>query len=63
MATEIERVVLAQYSTPGLRKTELSRGAKKDQLGSLGIKGKRADDILDELYGPEQKPEVGEHRG
>lgn len=52
--TETERKVLAQYSTPGLRRNELDRREKKEHLASLKIKGEAAEKILDELYPEEQ---------
>jgi hypothetical protein len=45
-----EEGILARHSTPGLRKRELDRIAKKDHLGSLGIKGEDAAKILDQMY-------------
>lgn len=50
MATLEEQAVLNQYSTPGLRKGELSRQVKADHLASQGIKGEVATKILDQLY-------------
>lgn len=55
-----EQAILLQYSTPGLRRQELDRFAKKDHLGSLGIKGEEAAKILDQMYPPppEEGPET-----
>ena len=50
-----ESEILAKYSTPGLRKKELSRSAKKTHLQE-SQKHLRLDEInkiLDDLYGPE----------
>ena len=49
--------ILAKYSTPGLRRNMMDRTTKRDHLDRLGIRGKRADEILDELYGPEVRNE------
>lgn len=53
MTTESD--VLARYSTPGLKKCELDRQNKKDQLNGLGMAKFPADrdKILDQLYGAE----------
>jgi hypothetical protein len=45
--------ILARYSTPGLKRHELTRAEKKFQLDGLKITGARAKEILDALYGPE----------
>lgn len=45
-----EEGILARYSTPGLRRNQLDRSAKKDHLGSAGVKGPEAEKILNELY-------------
>ena len=48
---------IAAYSTPGLKKSELTRSSKKDQLLSL-LGDRRRDEIeiiLIELYGPEEE--------
>jgi hypothetical protein len=45
-----EEEILAKHSTPGLRKHELTRLAKKDHLGSMNIKGPEAEKILNEMY-------------
>lgn len=51
-----EREILQRYSTPGLRKRELSRTAKKQHLASAyRLTGDDAKRILDEMYGPEQE--------
>jgi hypothetical protein len=58
--------VLDAYSTPGLRKRELDRYGKKEQLGSLGIKGEQAEKILEQLFQPPAPPaadEPGEEDG
>lgn len=39
---------------PGLKRTEMSRLGKEWQLGDLGIRGKRAQEILDQIYGKEE---------
>lgn len=47
-----EADILVKYSTPGLKKNELTRSAKKDQLNAQGM-GKFPEDrdkILDQLY-------------
>lgn len=50
-----EAEILARYSTPGLRKHELDRKNKKDQLNGLGMTRlpDERDAILDQLYGPD----------
>jgi len=53
MATESERKVLEAYSTPGLRRNELTPTGKKDHLAGLGISGQSAKDTLEKLYGPD----------
>jgi hypothetical protein len=45
-----EQEILARYSTPGLRKHELSRSEKKAHLESLRITGEAAERILTRLY-------------
>jgi hypothetical protein len=45
-----EEEILARHSTPGLRKRELTRQAKKDHLDSMNIKGEEAEKILNEIY-------------
>ena len=56
-----EDEVLARYSTPGLRKHELSRSAKKDHLNGLKFSREDRDKVLDELYGPELETPEGSH--
>lgn len=47
-----EAEILAKYSTPGLRKYELSRAAKKQHLATnYRTTGEEADRVLDQLYG------------
>jgi uncharacterized protein (DUF2267 family) len=50
-----EQEILERYSTPGLRRRELSRTAKKAHLATLRrpITGEEAEKVLAELY-PEQ---------
>lgn len=50
-----EQEILDRYSTPGLRKHELDRDNKRDQLNSLGMSRlpEERDAILDQLYGPD----------
>lgn len=48
-----EQEILARYSTPGLRKHELTRSEKKAHLASLRITGEEAERILARLY-PEE---------
>jgi hypothetical protein len=45
-----ETEILAAYSTPGLRRNQLSRGAKKEHLRSLRVPEADIEKILDELY-------------
>lgn len=47
-----EENILRRYSTPGLRKNQLDRAAKKEQLNAQGMSKFPADrdKILDELY-------------
>jgi hypothetical protein len=46
-----EAEILAKYSTPGLRKGELSRAAKKLHLASCyRTTGEEASRILDQIY-------------
>jgi hypothetical protein len=53
-----ETEVLAAYSSPRLRRGELDRIAKKEQLNSLGMAKypEDRDKILDELYGRPTDP-------
>ena len=53
MTTPTEHDILAKYSTPGLRKTELTRPEKREQLERIGFPKERIPEVLDELYGPE----------
>lgn len=55
-----EEEILRRHSTPGLRKQELDRAAKKDHLGSLGIRGDEASKILDSMY-PETQEQGEQH--
>lgn len=48
-----EQEVLNKYSTAGLRKFELDRYAKGDQLNGLKLDREQIKLILDQLYGPE----------
>ena len=50
-----EAAVLAKYSTPGLKRSMLSRKAKDEQLQDIYKKMSREDraKILDDLYGKE----------
>lgn len=50
-----ENEVLKRYSTAGLRKFELDRMNKKDQLYGMRLPKDVVDLILYELYGPEEK--------
>lgn len=50
-----ESEVLKNYSTPGLRKFELDRMNKKDQLYGMKMDKAAVDVILEELYGPEEE--------
>jgi hypothetical protein len=45
-----EEEIIARHSRPSLKKTELTRSAKKDHLAGLGIKGEEAEKILALLY-------------
>jgi hypothetical protein len=45
-----ESEILAAYSTPGLRRNQLSRGAKKEHLRSLRVSEAEIEKILNELY-------------
>jgi hypothetical protein len=47
-----ETEIFGRYSTPGLRKCELARAAKKDHLASIGVKNDDATKVLDQLYPP-----------
>lgn len=44
---------LAKYSTPNLRRNQLTRGEKKFRLEMEGYKPADVKKILDELYGAE----------
>lgn len=57
-----EEEILARHSTPGLRRCELGRSAKKGHLDSLGVRGEDARKILDAIYGPELAMPKGETR-
>jgi len=50
-----EEEVLAKHSTPGLKRNELDRAAKKDHLASAykHLSREEVDKILDQLYPPE----------
>lgn len=53
-----EEEILVRYSTPGLRKTELSRSGKRDNLATLPtgpVVGEEAEVILDRMYGKEDR--------
>jgi hypothetical protein len=52
--SEIEDKVLAEYSTPGLKKCELDRRAKKDQLDGLKLLPVDRDEILEKLFGKDK---------
>lgn len=39
----------------GLKTNELTRDQKRGHLYDKGIRGPRAEEILDEIYGPEKK--------
>jgi Zn-dependent M32 family carboxypeptidase len=56
-----EQEILARYSTPGLRRCELSRAAKKAHLATLRrpVIGEEAEKVLAELY-PEKTLELTE---
>lgn len=45
-----EETILLRNSTHGLRKNQLTRSAKKDQLASLKCVGAEAELILAQLY-------------
>jgi hypothetical protein len=45
-----EQETLERYSTPGLRKHELSRAEKKAHLAGMKIVGEDAEKILAQLY-------------
>jgi hypothetical protein len=51
--TETERRILAQYSTPGLRRNELTRAAKREHLAGLGLSRVEIEKTLLALYGPD----------
>lgn len=53
-----EDKILQRYSTPGLRKNELDRSAKKDQLAGQRLTPDEIHIILDKIYGPEIKETV-----
>lgn len=46
-----EQEIIDRHSTPGLRRNELTRYAKKEQLDSLNVPAADRDKILEELYG------------
>lgn len=50
-----EQQVLQLYSVPGLHRNVLTREAKQWQLWGKGIRGKQAEEILNELYPEEPK--------
>lgn len=52
-----EEEIIAKYSTPGLKKHELNRFAKKEQLNAQGMSKfpEDRDKILDALYPEEAK--------
>jgi hypothetical protein len=58
IVTEAE--ILAAYSTPGLRRRELSRAAKKEHLATLKVVGEKAEEILTRLYPADAAAEAKE---
>jgi hypothetical protein len=58
-ALTYEEEILAKHSTPGLRKHELTRQGKKEQLDDQGMHKFPADrdKILDQLYGVKEPVE------
>jgi len=44
---------IGDVSSPGLKRNELTRDAKRNQLASLGVRGADADKVLNDLYGAE----------
>ena len=52
MATAHELEILQQYSTPGLRKNQLTRMAKEAHLRGLKTKESDVKELCDKLYGP-----------
>lgn len=57
MSNDYEEGILARHSTPGLRRNQLDRAAKKDHLfGWLGRgRHEEVEKVLDELYPPKPK--------
>lgn len=45
-----EDEVLVDYSTPGLRRNELTPDGKRWQLWGKGIRGKEADEVIRKVY-------------
>lgn len=60
-----EDEILARNSTPGLRRNELDRTAKKDHLAGLKVSREESDKILNQLYPEEntnERPSQGNTR-
>ena len=47
--------IFDKYSTPGLRRKELSRWEKREHLARLKVNKDEIDTILVQLYGPEDE--------
>lgn len=43
------------YVSEGLKRQELTRDEKKNQLAGIGVKGEDAEKILEALYGPKKE--------
>lgn len=56
MATEYELDILSRHSTPGLRKNQMTRQAKRDHLASLSVTPREQGEILERMY-PKEKDE------
>ena len=60
MSEDRVKDILDKYSTPGLRRHELTRSEKRNHLERIGIRGADADKILNDLYGPEPVEQTSE---
>jgi hypothetical protein len=53
-----DQPIIDRHSAPGLKRNELSRSAKKEQLNGMRVPKEERDKILDQLYGPETRDKL-----
>jgi hypothetical protein len=51
-----EQAIVDRYSTPGLRRNQLDRAAKRDHLAGLKLPAHEVAKIMAELYGDDEPP-------